>query len=590
MSTLALPTLPAAETGELAFLDGINADGSLAATSYWTDNATTAHKWGSNTAGTASGTITYSFSGYDAAQQATLTECLSLWSSVCNVTFQFVQTGGALTLALGSNGEADTVDSYAQHGGPGRIATTTASTLSIDPTQYGFELDGSFTTVDGYGIGTAIHEIGHVIGLGHAGDYNSSVTPSTDQFSAYDTRLWSNMSYIQPNDTTAKDYASYPVTGTNWGGAQSPTTMMPLDILAAQELYGVSTSTNLSGGQVFGFHTNIAAAIRNFYDFTVNTAPVITIWDGGTGNTLDLSGFTAAAVVDLLPGTFSSADGLVNDIGIAYNTRIDGAIGGTGNDVFYVNADADSIIGGGGTDTVVFSGDRAAYTLARSSDIVTVSSAGVTDTLTDISALHFADTTLQTGTIACFVRGTRIGVPGGEADVAALAIGDAVLTAAGAARPVRWIGTRSYAGRFLAANRDVQPVCIRAGALGDGLPRRDLLVSPSHAMLLDGCLVPAACLVDGAGIVRVRDLSRVDYFHVELDTHDAILAEGAATESFLDDGSRGVFHNAGSYAAGYPEALPARPAYCAPRVESGFALQAIRRRIGSAALRREMLA
>ena len=576
-----VPPLPAAETGELAYIDGINANGSLATQSYWTDNATIAHKWGANTAGTGSGTITYSFDGFDAAQQATLTECLALWSSVCNVTFQYVTTGGALTLKLGTDKQADTQDGYFQ-AGPNRIGTTTSSTVSIDPTQSGFELDGSFTTLHGYGIGTAIHEIGHAIGLGHAGDYNGSVNASTDQFSAYDSRLWSVMSYIPPSDTSAKDYASYPVSGTDWQGASSPTTMMPLDILATQELYGVSTSTNLSGGQIFGFHTNVAAAIRNFYDFTVDTAPVITIWDSGTGNTLDVSGYASSDTIDLLPGTFSSVDGLVNDIAIAYGTRIDTAVGGTGNDVFIVNGDNDSITGGGGTDTVVFSGTRSAYTLTHAGNLVTVTGSGFTDSLTDIAALQFADTTVQTSSIACFVHGTRIGVPGGETAVEDLSIGDLILTQGGRLRPVRWLGTRSYAGRFLAANPHVQPIRIRAGALGHGLPWRDLLVSPSHAMLLDGCLVPAECLVNGSGIVRERHRPRVDYTHVELDSHDVILAEGAATESFVDDRSRGVFANAASYALAYPDAPYAEAVYCAPRVEGGFVLEAIRRRIGVA--------
>ena len=571
-----LPALPDAAASELAYISGINSDGSLAATSYWTYENTVAHKWGADVAGTGSGVITYSFSGLSSTQQATLTECLSLWSSVCNVSFQEVDTGGAFTLQLGTDKQAITSDSYLGNfgNGGGLIATTTNSTLSIDPTVSGFELDGSFTTVNGYGLGTAIHEIGHALGLGHGGPYNGSVTPSTQQFSPYDSRLWSVMSYIQPSDTSAKYYSSYAVQGSTWQGAQTPTTMMPLDILAVQELYGTPTSTNLAGGQTFGFHTNIADSIRAFYDFTVNTKPVVTIWDGGTGNTLDLSGYSTDDVIDLRPGMFSSVNGLSNDIGIAFNTRIDSAVGGSGNDTFYVNDDSDVITGGSGRDTVVFSGESGSYTMLRSGDTVTVSAGAVMDTLNGIASLQFADTTIQTSSIACFVRGTRIAVPGGETAVEALASGDLVLTAAGLARPVRWIGTRSYAGRFLAANPRLHPVRIRAGALGVGLPRRDLLVSPSHAMLLDGVLVPAACLVDGASIVLERGLRDVDYFHVELDTHDVILAEGAATESFVDCDSRGIFQNAATFTG------PAGPAgSCAPRLEAGHAVEAIRRRL-----------
>ena len=154
---------------------------------------------------------------------------------------------------------------------------------------------------------------------------------------------------------------------------------------------------------------------------------------------------------------------------------------------------------------------------------------------------------------------------------ATLAIGDTVLTASGRPRPITWIGRRSYAGRFLAANPGVQPIRLRAGCLGDGLPRRDLLVSPDHALFLDGLLIPARCLVNGRTVTQECRLDRVDYYHVELDTHDVLLAEGAPSESYLDDDSRGLFHNAAGFAALYPDA-PKPNGFCAPRVEHGAEL------------------
>jgi hypothetical protein len=125
-------------------------------------------------------------------------------------------------------------------------------------------------------------------------------------------------------------------------------------------------------------------------------------------------------------------------------------------------------------------------------------------------------------------------------------------------------------------------VRIYAGALGGGLPRRDLLVSPDHAMFLDRVLVPARHLVNGTTIVRVAGLPRVDYVHVELETHDVILAEGAPSETFLDDASRGVFHNAREFEALYPDAQQVQ-GYCASRVEQGATLEAIRRRLAGVA-------
>jgi hypothetical protein len=96
-------------------------------------------------------------------------------------------------------------------------------------------------------------------------------------------------------------------------------------------------------------------------------------------------------------------------------------------------------------------------------------------------------------------------------------------------------------------------------------------------MFLDGLLVPARCLVNGSTILRDH-VERVDYYHVELDTHDVLLAEGAPSESFMDDDSRGMFHNAAEFDLLYPNA-PRPAGFCARRVEQGPELEAIRLRL-----------
>ena len=191
--------------------------------------------------------------------------------------------------------------------------------------------------------------------------------------------------------------------------------------------------------------------------------------------------------------------------------------------------------------------------------------------------------------MACFLKGTSIRALGGERLFEALTPGDTLLTASGQHRAVKWIGQRSYSGRFLAANPTMQPILFASGSLGDGLPRRDLMVSPDHAMFLGGVLIPARCLVNGSTIMQQRGLKRVDYYHVELDSHDVLLAEGAPSESFLDDDSRGMFHNADEFAAMYPNA-PRSDGFCAPRVEQGAELEAIRRRLAVVALEFAMAA
>ncbi len=177
--------------------------------------------------------------------------------------------------------------------------------------------------------------------------------------------------------------------------------------------------------------------------------------------------------------------------------------------------------------------------------------------------------------VACYCAGTRIATPTGEVAVEALRAGDPILTASGQVRQIRWIGHRSYAARFVRGNRNVLPIQVAAGALADGIPVRDLFVSPEHALLLDGLLVRARDLVNGSSISQVAAYGTLSYFHVELDSHDVLLAEGAPAESFVDDNSRGLFHNAAGHAAAD------RPAeYCAPRVDCGYRLQAIRERLG----------
>ena len=137
-------------------------------------------------------------------------------------------------------------------------------------------------------------------------------------------------------------------------------------------------------------------------------------------------------------------------------------------------------------------------------------------------------------TVTCFGAGTRIAIPSGEAAVEDLRIGDPVRLADGGTAPVRWIGRQTVSRRFADPLR-VLPIRIRAGALAAGVPARDLLLSPGHALLIDGMLVQAGALVNGTSVVRVADMPETFcYYHVELDAHALLLAEGAVAESYLD--------------------------------------------------------
>jgi hypothetical protein len=179
-------------------------------------------------------------------------------------------------------------------------------------------------------------------------------------------------------------------------------------------------------------------------------------------------------------------------------------------------------------------------------------------------------------TCACFRRGTRILTALGERAVESLTIGDEVMTASGALQRLRWIGQRHYDAAALAERAEMRPVLIRAGALGDHLPRRDLWVSPEHALYVQGALVPAGLLTNGVSILTDESAASVSYYHLEFDAHQLVFAEGAPAESFVDDDSRAMFDNAPEYALLYPDAEKKEARFCAPRVEDGEALEAVR--------------
>ena len=152
---------------------------------------------------------------------------------------------------------------------------------------------------------------------------------------------------------------------------------------------------------------------------------------------------------------------------------------------------------------------------------------------------------------------------------------------------MKWIGYRHVRADRHRDPRAVWPIRIAAGALGDGMPARDLFLSPEHALYLDGHLVPAQLLVNGRTITRERR-SAVTYFHVELPEHDVILAEGAPSESYLDTGNRSDFENAGPVIAAHPmfgadaDAIWQARA-CAPQCRQGPRLAAIRAEIDARA-------
>ena len=179
-----------------------------------------------------------------------------------------------------------------------------------------------------------------------------------------------------------------------------------------------------------------------------------------------------------------------------------------------------------------------------------------------------------TGTLLtiCFAAGTQIAAESGAIAVENLQPGHRVVTLQAGApvmQEVRWIGRRQLDLRAHPQIKAVAPVRIAANAFADGVPHRDLIVSPDHAVLADGGLIPARMLINGMTIRQETGLASVEYFHVELDSHSILLAEGLATESYLETGHRGFFSNAAEPTILHPDMTAAEQARaeaqpCAP--------------------------
>jgi hypothetical protein len=204
------------------------------------------------------------------------------------------------------------------------------------------------------------------------------------------------------------------------------------------------------------------------------------------------------------------------------------------------------------------------------------------------------DTTLNNYTApVCFTTGTLIRTAQGDVLIEDLSVGDLVVTASGQERPIRWIGHRTMDCRQRGLQTDIRPIRISAGAFEENRPARDLIVSPGHSIainVLGEVLIPASALVNGTTITQ-QNVDSVTYWHIELDSHDILIAEGQPAESYLEMGNRGFFASstAGSTVvdliAGPDTELGARTHsdFCRPYHDSGRLVEFVRERVQSRA-------
>jgi hypothetical protein len=148
-------------------------------------------------------------------------------------------------------------------------------------------------------------------------------------------------------------------------------------------------------------------------------------------------------------------------------------------------------------------------------------------------------------TFQCFAAGTRIACDTGERAVEELRVGDHAVLAEGGTLPIVWIGWREIDCRRHPDPDAALPLRVAPGAFGVDSPGQPLFLSPDHAVFIDDVLIPIRLLANGSTI-RQMQRDTVTYYHIELERHAVILAEGLPVESFLDHGDRAWFEHATS--------------------------------------------
>ncbi len=282
------------------------------------------------------GTLTADITGLTAAGQQLARWALEAWTNVSGINFRFVEGDADITFddeengafALANTSGSQLISSHVN------ISTTWLETLG--------------STIDSYSFQTYVHEIGHALGLGHAGPYNGAGDYGADNIFPGDSWQATVMSYFnQESNTYINASLAYAVTP------------MIADIIAIQNLYGVPTDIN-AGDTVYGSQSNLDGYLGQVFALwtgEVNNPEAysgenitLTLYDTGGRDTLNLRADTADQRIDLRPEGISDVYGLVGNVVIARDTWIEDAIAGSGNDKVIGNAVVNRLVGGAGND------------------------------------------------------------------------------------------------------------------------------------------------------------------------------------------------------------------------------------------------
>lgn len=266
---------------------------------------------------TQGGVLTVDLTGLTAEGRTLAREALQLWSDIIDVTFQEVSSNAQITF------DDNEPDAWSESFSSGGFTTSAHVNVSIDwLDEYG---DGTLTS---YAFQTYVHEIGHALGLGHAGDYDGVAAYPTDARYSNDSWALSIMSYFDQDMNTH-------VAGQGFTFNYAVTPMIA-DIYAMSLMYGLSTTTRL-GNTTYGsdWHTSMGA---------------IALFDSGGTDTIDVSSLGGDQLVDLNPGTFSNVMDQVGNVSIAIGTIIENARSGSGADTLIGNQVDNSLESGAGND------------------------------------------------------------------------------------------------------------------------------------------------------------------------------------------------------------------------------------------------
>jgi serralysin len=277
---------------------------------------------------TQGGSLTVNLTALTGPGQNLARNALALWSDIIGVTFVEVSSGGQITF--------DDNQSGAFSDGIWSNGITTSAHVNVS-TQW---LATYGTSLNSYSFQSYVHEIGHALGLGHAGNYNGSATFPDDASFLNDSWPSSIMSYFDQSESTYYADLGFSV--------QWVVTPMLADIRAMATLYGLSTTTR-TGDTVYGFNNTSG---RTVLGTTLSTIVGYTVFDSGGTDTLDYSGYSFTQTIDLNPESFSNVGGRIGNVTIAFNTIIENAIGGSGDDLLNGNSVSNVLTGGAGNDTL----------------------------------------------------------------------------------------------------------------------------------------------------------------------------------------------------------------------------------------------